>query len=72
MVILDLTWSATMPAKFDEELQRAHVMMPVSLLTRINAWRRQQEDFPTLSETIMFAAESFEGTLTDLYVPKKK
>ena len=27
---------------------------------------------PTLSETIMFAAESFEGTLTDLYVPKKK
>jgi dihydrolipoamide dehydrogenase len=27
---------------------------------------------PTLSETIMFAAEAFEGTLTDLYVPKKK
>jgi dihydrolipoamide dehydrogenase len=27
---------------------------------------------PTLSETIMFAAESFEGNLTDLYVPKKK
>src|SRR5262245_17960005 len=26
---------------------------------------------PTLSETIMFAAEAFEGTLTDLYVPKK-
>jgi dihydrolipoamide dehydrogenase len=26
---------------------------------------------PTLSETIAFAAESFEGTLTDLYVPKK-
>jgi hypothetical protein len=25
-----------------------------------------------LSETIMFAAEAFEGTLTDLYVPKKK
>jgi dihydrolipoamide dehydrogenase len=27
---------------------------------------------PTLSETIMFAAEAFDGTLTDLYVPKKK
>lgn len=27
---------------------------------------------PTLSETIAFAAEMFEGTITDLYVPKKK
>jgi dihydrolipoamide dehydrogenase len=27
---------------------------------------------PTLSETIAFAAEAFEGTLTDLYVPKRK
>jgi len=27
---------------------------------------------PTLSETIAFAAEAFEGTLTDLYMPKKK
>jgi len=27
---------------------------------------------PTLSETVAFAAEAFEGTLTDLYVPKKK
>ncbi|HLS80592.1 MAG TPA: dihydrolipoyl dehydrogenase [Steroidobacter sp.] len=27
---------------------------------------------PTLSETIMFAAEAYEGTLTDLYTPKKK
>ncbi len=26
---------------------------------------------PTLSETIMFSAETFEGTLTDLYIPKK-
>jgi dihydrolipoamide dehydrogenase len=26
---------------------------------------------PTLSETIGFAAEAFEGTLTDLYLPKK-
>jgi dihydrolipoamide dehydrogenase len=26
---------------------------------------------PTLSETVAFSAESFEGTLTDLYVPKK-
>jgi dihydrolipoamide dehydrogenase len=26
---------------------------------------------PTLSETIAFSAESFEGTLTDLYVPRK-
>jgi dihydrolipoamide dehydrogenase len=26
---------------------------------------------PTLSETIGFAAEAFEGTLTDLYVPKR-
>ena len=27
---------------------------------------------PTLSETIAFAAEMFEGTITDLYAPKKK
>ncbi|HKT32576.1 MAG TPA: dihydrolipoyl dehydrogenase [Gammaproteobacteria bacterium] len=27
---------------------------------------------PTLSETVMFSAEAFEGTLTDLYIPKKK
>ena len=26
---------------------------------------------PTLSETVAFSAEAFEGTLTDLYVPKK-
>ena len=27
---------------------------------------------PTLSESIAFSAEAFEGTLTDLYVPKQK
>ncbi|HEX7029883.1 MAG TPA: dihydrolipoyl dehydrogenase [Gammaproteobacteria bacterium] len=27
---------------------------------------------PTLSETVCFAAEAFEGTLTDLYLPKKR
>jgi dihydrolipoamide dehydrogenase len=27
---------------------------------------------PTLSETIGMAAEAFEGTITDLYLPKKK
>jgi dihydrolipoamide dehydrogenase len=27
---------------------------------------------PTLSETIAFSAEAFEGTLTDLYLPKRK
>ena len=27
---------------------------------------------PTLSETINFAAEVAEGTVTDLYVPRKK
>lgn len=27
---------------------------------------------PTLSETMGFAAEAFEGTITDLYLPKKK
>jgi dihydrolipoamide dehydrogenase len=26
---------------------------------------------PTLSETVAFAAEAFEGTITDLYMPKK-
>jgi dihydrolipoamide dehydrogenase len=26
---------------------------------------------PTLSETVAMAAEAFEGTLTDLYIPKK-
>ena len=27
---------------------------------------------PTLSETVAFAAEAFEGTLTDLYIPRKR
>jgi dihydrolipoamide dehydrogenase len=27
---------------------------------------------PTLSETVCFAAEAFEGTITDLYIPKRK
>jgi dihydrolipoyl dehydrogenase len=27
---------------------------------------------PTLSETVAFAAEAFEGTLTDLYLPRKR
>jgi len=27
---------------------------------------------PTLSETIAFAAEAYEGTITDLYIPKRK
>ncbi|MDH3977813.1 MAG: dihydrolipoyl dehydrogenase, partial [Gammaproteobacteria bacterium] len=27
---------------------------------------------PTLSETVGMAAEAFDGTLTDLYIPKKK
>ena len=27
---------------------------------------------PTLSETVAMAAEAFDGTLTDLYLPKKK
>jgi dihydrolipoamide dehydrogenase len=27
---------------------------------------------PTLSESVAMAAEAFEGTLTDLYIPKKK
>ena len=26
---------------------------------------------PTLSETVAFSAEAFEGTLTDLYMPKR-
>ena len=27
---------------------------------------------PTLSETVMFSAEMAEGTITDLYAPKRK
>jgi dihydrolipoamide dehydrogenase len=27
---------------------------------------------PTLSETVAMSAEAFEGTITDLYLPKKK
>ncbi len=27
---------------------------------------------PTLSETVGLSAEAFEGTITDLYLPKKK
>jgi dihydrolipoamide dehydrogenase len=27
---------------------------------------------PTLSETVAMAAEAFEGTLTDLYLPRRK
>jgi dihydrolipoamide dehydrogenase len=28
-------------------------------------------EHPTLSETVAFSAEAFDGTLTDLYIPKK-
>jgi dihydrolipoamide dehydrogenase len=28
--------------------------------------------YPTLSETVGLAAEAFEGTITDLYLPRKK
>jgi dihydrolipoamide dehydrogenase len=27
---------------------------------------------PTLSETVAFAAEAYDGTLTDLYIPRKR
>jgi dihydrolipoamide dehydrogenase len=27
---------------------------------------------PTLSETVGMAAEAFEGTITDLYLPRKR
>ncbi len=27
---------------------------------------------PTLSETVMFSAEAFDGTITDLYIPRKR
>jgi dihydrolipoamide dehydrogenase len=27
---------------------------------------------PTLSETVAFSAEAFEGTITDLYLPKRR
>ena len=27
---------------------------------------------PTLSETVAMAAEAFDGTLTDLYLPRRK
>jgi dihydrolipoamide dehydrogenase len=27
---------------------------------------------PTLSETVAMAAEAFDGTLTDLYIPRKR
>jgi dihydrolipoamide dehydrogenase len=27
---------------------------------------------PTLSETVAMAAEAFEGTITDLFIPKRK
>ena len=27
---------------------------------------------PTLSETVAMAAEAFEGTITDLYLPKRR
>ena len=27
---------------------------------------------PTLSETVAMAAEAYEGTITDLYIPRKK
>jgi dihydrolipoamide dehydrogenase len=36
------------------------------------ARRRSAHPHPTLSETIGMAAEMYEGTITDLYMPKKK
>ena len=41
-----------MPKKLDDEVQRLHMVVPTTLIEKVDAWRRREEDLPNLSEAI--------------------
>jgi hypothetical protein len=40
------------PPRIANEVQRIALVVPKELLKRIGAWRKRQEDFPTLSDAV--------------------
>lgn len=50
----------------------AEVALAIEMRCDVNDIALTVHPHPTLSETIMLSAEAFEGTITDLYMPKKK
>lgn len=41
-----------MPNKIDDEVRRLNVVASVSLIKRIDEWRRREPDIPNISESI--------------------
>jgi hypothetical protein len=41
-----------MPPKLDDEIKRIHMVAPAAWVKKIDAWRRQEEDLPNISEAI--------------------
>ena len=50
----------------------AEICLAVEMGSDASDISRTIHPHPTLSETVAFASEAFEGTLTDLYMPKKR
>ncbi|MDN3274836.1 hypothetical protein QWJ07_11305 [Frankia sp. RB7] len=41
-----------MPKKLDDDVQRLHMVIPSSLIEKVDGWRRREDDLPNLSEAI--------------------
>jgi hypothetical protein len=41
-----------MPPRLDDETRRLNTIMPAALVKRIDDWRRQQPNLPTMSEAV--------------------
>ena len=41
-----------MPKKLDDDVQRLHMVVPTSLVKKVDDWRRREADLPNLSEAI--------------------
>jgi len=37
-----------MPKKLDDEVQRLHMVVPSSLIEKVDGWRRREADLPNL------------------------
>ena len=59
--MLDFAWKMTVTPHLVDDADR----------DGLRAVGLTNDDIFDLSETVAFAAEAFEGTLTDLYIPKK-
>ncbi|PSO32526.1 hypothetical protein [Bradyrhizobium sp. MOS002] len=41
-----------MPKRLDDNVQRLHMVIPSSLIEKVDGWRRREADLPNLSEAI--------------------